>query len=178
MRYTEHQHRHNFAVWAGARAAQRGFTGVGLLREALEQSGVESFARQPKKLKEFDEQHSCWCNSISRFLDNKGVVGASYGRAAKLVNIYLKSMVVLRDLSGKSADVIHPPIDSILLSNLARDPKVDISARKKLRAVRWTKMDQEEYFRVIDLLRSINGERPFWEIEKYWTVSKEVVREC
>ena len=45
MAYTEFQHQHNFSVWAGARAAQRGFTNVELLRDALEQCGVTEFSK-------------------------------------------------------------------------------------------------------------------------------------
>jgi hypothetical protein len=47
MAYDAFQHRHNFAVWASARAAQRGFTDVATLKEALDDCGIVEFVRDP-----------------------------------------------------------------------------------------------------------------------------------
>jgi hypothetical protein len=37
------EHRHRFAVWAAARAAQRGFVTVEKLRDALEATDIVAF---------------------------------------------------------------------------------------------------------------------------------------
>lgn len=121
MPYSEYKHRHNFSVWAAARAAQRGFTNVEMLRDALEQCGIDVFVNTPSTESEFEGHHKQWCNSICDFLNEKGVQNVTYGRAAKLVNVYLKSMLVLKNLSGEPAKFIHPPIDRILLQNIAKN---------------------------------------------------------
>jgi hypothetical protein len=171
MRYTHHQHKHNFSVWAAARASQRGFATVSELQTALEQSGVERFAKQPKKLGSFDELHSGWCRAICATLESSGIANVTYGRAAKLVNVYLKSMVVLQDMNSKAASVIHPPIDRILLRNIASDVAIDQHHRKLCRHTNWTQLDEDQYFELISILRELGGGEPFWKIEKYWAPS-------
>ena len=172
MTYSEYTHRHNFAVWAAARAAQRGFTNVEMLRDALEQSGIESFIEKPSQESDFDNQHKLWCNSICDYLKEKGVQNVSYGRAAKLVNVYLKSMVVLNNISAKPAAFIHPPIDRILLQNLAKKT-ADMETKKRLKESNWTQLEEPEYFDLIGILKAINGNRPLWLVEEHWTVTNE-----
>lgn len=171
MKYTTHQHRHNFYVWAAARASQRGFATVPVLRAALEDSGVEKFAKRPMKLGAFDELHRRWCCSIRASLKSSGIGGVPYGRAAKLANVYLKGMIVLSDTDCKAAAIIHPPVDRILLRNIAADVSVDGNHRKFCRGINWTQLDEGEYFDLIFILREINGDEPFWKIERYWDVT-------
>ena len=171
MRYTPHQHRHNFSVWAAARASQRGFATVASLRIALEQCGVEDFARKPKKLGSFDEQHRTWCRAICVTLDSMELKGATYGRAAKLINVYLKGMVVLADINSNAAAIVHPPVDRILLRNIAADTAIAKHHRAICRRVNWTQLDESQYFELISVLREIKGDDPFWKLERYWSVA-------
>lgn len=174
MSYSEFKHRHNFAVWAAARAAQRGFTNVETLRDALEATTIQSFVSSPHTTEpEFERKHKEWCSCICRFLEGKKVKNVTYGRAAKLVNVYLKSMVVLNDLSGEAAKLIHPPIDRILLKNIAKIDTIGKFEKNILNAIKWTKLKEAEYFDLVKLLKHINGPRPFWLIEEYWTVVDE-----
>ena len=161
------EHRHRFAVWAAARAAQRGCKGasVEVLGRALRRSGVAGRARRgvsrPITNATFDQLHQRWCNSIISFLAQKGT-RFTYGRAAKLVAVYLKCMVILG--SGPDTDlahVSHPPIDDNLLTN--------IYGRKKLK---WTKLEREAYFGLISCLRArLKPDDPFWKLEQLWTVA-------
>ena len=41
MSYDLSEHRHRFAIWAAARASQRGFTTVENLRNALESTDIQ-----------------------------------------------------------------------------------------------------------------------------------------
>lgn len=173
MPYSEYNHRHNFSVWAAARAAQRGFTNVEMLRDALEQCGIDVFVNNPSPESEFEGRHKQWCNSICDYLNEKGVHNVSYGRAAKLVNVYLKSMLVLKNLSGEPAKFIHPPIDRILLQNIAKNVTMEKEEKKMLKATNWTQLQEEEYFQLINTLKGINGNRPFWQLEEHWTVTNE-----
>lgn len=85
------------------------------------------------------------------------------GIAAKLINVYLKSIFVC---GGHEEDAcvkaIHPPIDSNLLSNLEKKSSVKFTSKT------WTKFTSVEYQDAIDKVRTyLNGE-PLWKIEKYW----------
>ena len=66
MNYTIEQHKHNFSVWAAARAAQRGFTNLENLRDALEASGIREFLNNPNEtnMEEFQNLHKKWCKKI------------------------------------------------------------------------------------------------------------------
>jgi hypothetical protein len=178
MCYTEFEHRHNFASWAAARAAQRGVKGfsVNLAKEALEQCCVMSFVMLPPSDGEeenFDKLHKKWCGSICDYFKHKRVVGVTYGRAAKLVAVYLKNMAVLPDLQSTRAKYIHPPIDSILLSKIPQEIKVKLADddKARLRNARWTQLGKAEYFKLLKVLKKINGDEPLWQLEKYWTVT-------
>ena len=98
MPYDLFTHRHNFAVWAAARAAQRSFTGVQNLKEALEASGVQRFLPDPDFLTinciRFEELHKVWCTAIVASLSARAIQNVTYGRAAKLLAVYLKGMVI------------------------------------------------------------------------------------
>jgi hypothetical protein len=176
MPYDLFQHRHNFAVWAAARATQRGFTTTANLRDALENCGICEFLRQPAFTEitneNFEILHKRWCNLIFEFLRDRRIPAVSYGRAAKLVAIYLKTMVIIGGSAytnlGRCA---HPPIDRKLLRALARQAHLPIPSRQELRKINWTELIEEDYCALINTLRSIIGpETPFWTIEEYWTV--------
>ncbi|HZK81224.1 MAG TPA: hypothetical protein VFC46_09165 [Humisphaera sp.] len=183
------EHRHRFSVWAAARAAQRGCkkASVSLLRDAVERCGVVEFvtkfvkAEVPHAITEdaFSQYHSEWCGSILKIISERGVEGFAYGRAAKLVGIYLKSMVVLgtnqnADQNAKLARIIHPPIDGILLRNMSDCPEI-ISPRKAgWKNVKWTKLKEDEYFVLVSELRqALPAPEPFWKLERFWTVAEE-----
>jgi hypothetical protein len=175
--YDLFRHRHNFAVWAAARAAQRGFTSVAKLKDALECCGIREFvrtqARTPIIATRYDAYHRTWCRRIVRRLRATGVARVSHGRAAKLIAVYLKTMVVTA-LGGKTAlaRVAHPPIDRILLQNICRANEIDSAHRTEWRAINWSQLDAKEYYRLIRQLRAcLRSGQPFWMLEEYWTVT-------
>lgn len=177
MPYDLFEHRHRFASWAAARAAQRAFASVDILRAALEETDLADFLRQPASVRTdtatFERHHRRWCSTILGVLEENGVPGATYGRAAKLVAVYLKSMVVLGPASGSPLSaVIHPPIDSLLLENLAASGLAP-SYAPRWRRLRWTRLDEPAYYELIAELKTVlrDGE-PFWKLEEYWTVSR------
>jgi hypothetical protein len=179
MVYTLLDHRHRFSVWAAARAAQRGLKGgkVDVLRDAIEQSGVVEFASANIRVLDidgFDKEHCGWCLSIIEYLEGRGV-SASFGRAAKLIAIYLKSMVILDgSIPTECARIIHPPIDGILLRNLCKASDVQSPHKATWRSLKWTALGEREYYSLIEQLRlcTTRGE-PFWTLERYWTVTED-----
>lgn len=180
MDYEFFDHRHRFAVWASARAAQRGWLGarVEVLRDALESTDIVHFVRDPASVqvdeRAFDAHHRHWCTEIVDFLAEKGIAEVAYGRVAKLVAVYLKSMVVLGpDGTSPLASIAHPPIDRILLKNLASSDVVS-PHKSKWRATTWTTLDEQSYYALISQLRDVLAKsEPFWKLEKFWTVTND-----
>lgn len=169
--YDLFEHRHRFAVWAAARAAQRGFASVALLREALEATDLVDFLLGPGSLETgaatFDALHRRWCSAIVDFLHERGIDGPAYGRAAKLVAVYLKAMIVTGPHpDSRLASVAHPPIDRILLKNVSAATR-----SPRWRTLAWTQLDERSYYELIAEFRVLLPEQePFWKLERYWTV--------
>jgi len=91
--------------------------------------------------------------------------------AAKLINIYLKSIFVCgSDSRNKKVKAIHPPIDSVLLDALY---KQNVAGKKKewqsAKKTRWSKLNSSQYQSIIDAIKvAIPNENGLWEIEEYW----------
>ncbi len=182
MPYTIADHAHNYAAWCAATAARRGLPkGNGPLVSALEASDLPALLNGPPDLwpatdTDFAASHSDWCQQVMAIVDKAlGADGAcSFGRAAKLVAIYIKTRVVVGDLAANPfARVAHPPIDRILLQNLASDPQFPVHVRQLWRGTTWTTLSEAEYAVVIESLRMVVGEEPWWTIEQYWSPVQE-----
>src|SRR2546428_12007924 len=125
------EHGHSFAVWAAARRSQRGFTTVEPLRDALQATDIRKVLSAPQTLQlsalQFDALHRRWCSSICSILGQRRIAKVTYGRAAKLVAVYLKAIVIMGDGCNSSFGRnlhLHPPIDRILLHGLASSDKI------------------------------------------------------
>lgn len=150
MAYDLVEHRHRFSVWAAARAAQRGLKGgkVEVLRDAQE--------------------------TIIAYLASRDVT-ASFGRAAKLIAIYLKSMVILNGTADMTQfRTVHPPIDGILLHSMCKATDLQSTYKKTWQKVKWTALSEDQYYSLIDQLRMcIARGEPFWTLERFWTVTDD-----
>ena len=177
MSYDLFERRHRFAVWAAARAAQRGFATVEDLRDALEATNLRQFVTDSSSLNidaaAFEVQHRSWCRSIADNLSEKGVANATFGRAAKLVAVYLKSMIVLGPHAGSAlATIVHPPIDRILLQNLGMSAETQSEHKKAWLTASWTLLDEASYYSLLSQLRTVLGRSdPWWLLERHWTVT-------
>jgi len=159
---------HNYAVWTAARAAQRGFTTTKNINAAINKTYLKKLVTNYhiSTPQEFDSFHKENCYTIIDYLNAKLkntpkiTKKITYGRIAKIVNVYLKTAIVIKD-EGKSklAKIVHPPIDRILLKAI---PDFKYSKRK------WTQMAEREYFEVINEIRKIERDS-LWKIEKYWS---------
>lgn len=119
--YDFKEHLHRYAVWTAARAVQRGFAKTETIKEAINSSHLQRFSQRNdiKTFEQFENEHTIVCSNILKSFKEKDIRGASYGRAAKIVNIYLKTAVILPTKGGSDfAKIIHPPIDRILLTNI------------------------------------------------------------
>lgn len=164
--YTFNEHKHRYAVWTAARA-QRAFVKNEKICEAIEKTSLRNFAETITTINqsEFDHQHKEWCHDIIEFFGEKE---CKYGRAAKIVAIYLKTAVIL-PAQGLSplCNVIHPPIDSIFLHNIAEKTKL-----KNLAKLRWTNLKEEAYWTLVDTLRKEFNDCN-WLLEYYWNIAAE-----
>jgi len=177
MNYDLAEHRHRFAIWAAARAAQRGFTTVGNLRDALEATDIREVLSDPDTLRisatQFDALHQGWCSSICSSLSARQVSKVTHGRAAKVVAVYLKAVVLMGDRSDSQLGRnMHPPIDRTLLQSLAASDQITSPHKATWRSVSWTQLDRAGYDVLISQLRgTIPAGAPFWTIEEHWEPS-------
>ena len=93
---------------------------------------------------DFDKHHESWCESIMQTWERDEIKGASYGRAAKLLAVYIKSMIVVRDGQSKLSAVAHPPIDRMILKNISKDESIKHQNRGGWKEIKWTKMNKSE----------------------------------
>ena len=170
MKYTFNQHIHNYAVWTAARAVQRGFTSTVNIKSAIEAASLRDLIDKKTQFNEneFDAFHR---ETARKIIENLQIIDsvvsnkATYGRAAKIIAIYIKTISVIRD-SGSSnlAKYAHPPIDRILLSNLHKRHN-NLGFDKYT----WTLLNEHSYFELIDKLRTFKYDY-FWEVEEYWII--------
>lgn len=174
-------HRHQFAAWAAARASQRAFIATKPLIEALTpQLSTLALGMDCDDSDKFDDAHKADCEEIQAFLskypelnkESKGKI--TYGRAAKLLNVYLKSLIVLPYPDEPLSHIIHPPIDRVLLQKAAN---LDNDTKKLFSDAVWTKFDEKKYFRTLRALKKLLPEdAPFWKIEALWIPWQEYTR--
>lgn len=177
MTYSHFQHRHNFAAWCAARAVQRGFAKTPILKAALEKSGVVEFIKgntgEVLSQTDFDILHGQWCDTILKSWEEAKVKGSSYGRAAKLIAVYIKSMIVVQTDGNSLSNIAHPPFDRILLQNISKDKTIHHPNKSDWRETNWTSLDKRAYDKLIADFRQVFEGEPFWAIEKYWVVQDD-----
>ncbi len=166
MAYNFNEHKHNYAVWTAARAVQRNFTTTLKIKKAIEVSDLRKFSEDETNytVEDFDIFHKECANQIINAFKKNGLEEVSYGRAAKIISIYLKTSVILNSKgeNGKS-EIIHPPIDSILLNNISKEfPEL-----KELQSIRWTKLDEPKYWELVSKLKTFFVDFN-WKLEEFW----------
>jgi len=175
--YTNEEHSHRFAVWTAARAATRGMKGgtTNNVEEAIESSRLRTLIDSPKEhspISDFityQRVHNQYCDGIIKhFKSIKDIPNGTctYGRAAKIIAIYIKTRI-LNTEDHRLMNFVFPPIDSILLENLAKEYPMF----KDLKKVKWTQLKSDEYNDIIARLNNewcMKNDMKMWEVEKYW----------
>lgn len=164
--YNYEEHLHRYAIWTAARAQRGIFASTEIIKKAITKINLkeEAFKLSPETSgKDFDTWHFKITNQLMDILknDQKDV---EFGRAAKIINIYLKTTLVIPNCDKESELLknIHPPIDSILIKNLIVNNKLSSIYRK----TRWSKMKKEEYAEIINELKHYFN--ILWKSEAYW----------
>lgn len=153
MKYNIRTHIHLFASWAASRAASTSsrnrFT-VETGQKILENAAIRNFILDPNSLPndeiKFDYLHKTWREEIINFSKKHGGKEFTHGVAAKLINIYLKGIIICGGFHNHpNARFIHPPIDSVLLGELASH-NFNNKARfwRKAKKVAWSNFDSND----------------------------------
>jgi len=163
--YSSEDHIHNFACWTAARASQRGFATTDDISKAINKSGLRTLAFKElpaiKDQEEYDSKHTRICKKIEDLLKESHPQKATFGRAAKIVAIYLKTAVVIPNITESFISFIHPPIDRILLENIKKKEQLIDTVPA------WTQFTKKEYYVIWNKIKGL-GEGQNWMIEKYW----------
>ena len=181
--FTPGEHRFRFAAWTAARASSRGVKGLTgacaqkLLRDTKD---LLDIARNPdilpKSYDRFNRAHKTWCKDMIERSRIKLPQELSYGRVAKLVNVFLKTlflgqftMITPNNVDAAPfADVIHPPVDRLLLNALCKKDLAPGNFWKEKRNKGWTNFDQGDYTQVIHRIHEVTNGR-LWTIEEHWS---------
>lgn len=163
MAYDIKEHKHRFSIWTSARA-QRSFVSTRLISSVINNTSLREFAESGNNFdcNSYDDQHRKWCREILSEFKKKGIT-TSYGRAAKIIAIYLKTSVIIgNNMNPDLNNFIHPPIDSMILKSFSGDAKF-----KDFKSKKWTKFDEGSYWEVVERIREKCGSFN-WKIESQW----------
>ncbi|WP_421566342.1 hypothetical protein [Ochrobactrum sp. EDr1-4] len=181
--YTFAEHRQRFAGWAAATAA-RSSTKCRFTREEglqlIQQVGLLDYSewKDLPSPQDFDTMHLALRNKLCTAASDVLRVGPqrfTHGVAAKLLNCYFKALYlsgpcleIINSENRNKANSLHPPIDRLLLTELARR---DIGGAADFWRTRymigWSNFSSDEYQKTIDEIRRVtDGE--LWRIEQYW----------
>jgi hypothetical protein len=172
--YAIELHSHRFSAWAASRAASvKGCRfRVEQGREILEGCGFNTSFSTPDSLPDLssiDEKHRVWRRKAIEIASIKGLTFTD-GVAAKLINCYLKSRLVCAGYSDHpKVAALHPPIDKLLLEELAaQNFGSERAAWKRYSNRGWSKLDSDDYEIIVSLIRKHLGDQPLWIIEEHW----------
>lgn len=180
--YTESEHRHRYASWCASRAASvrnkcsfSAKTG----KVIVERSGLSKLANGWEELPspcDFDAWHRKMRKKMCLIaVKTDGVKGEfTDGIAAKLINIYLKTLFVIPAHTKITSEEInklnsiHPPIDRTLLKNLAKanvgGNEMNWSQYLNL-GKSWSSFSSDIYEEVISKIKKVSG-KELWKIEE------------
>lgn len=166
--YNQDEHSHRFACWTAATAVRRGNKNWNnaKIKEVIEKSKLRYilFLKQKINYSLYSKTHEAICNMIINEFGEKYF--CSFGQAAKIVAIYLKT-TLMGNQDHPLSKIMHPPIDSVLLKNLSKVSEEFKDFQNKT----WTAFDVREYNEVLNKIRvwSDNNQTDLWEVEKYWS---------
>lgn len=176
MLYTIDVHNHRLAAWSASTAARASRLCRFSVQQGvriLEGSGFDRDLASPDLLPQpdaLDFVHRGWRTRVIDAAAQEGVPPFTHGVAAKLINSYLKVRFVCGGHhEHERVRRLHPPIDALLLMELARNDVGGLRRDwRRFAHARWSKFDSDTYEGVIKLIKeTLNGE-PMWTIEQYW----------
>ncbi len=181
--YTEQEHRHRFASWCASRAASvrnKCTFSAKAGQEIIEASELVKVSYGWDKLNfsnqnEFDRWHFEMRESICLVAKEKVTGDCTHGIAAKIINIYLKTIFIVGVHGKLSSDqvkilgFIHPPIDRTILKELTKNNVGGLATEwRKYETTGFSKFKSEEYEAFIYLIKKVTYGNPLWTIEEHF----------
>lgn len=178
--YPIEKHKHLYAKWCAAAAYGRGLVGGGnsLAFKLIEASGLCQVSGPEHIGQNVDKWQLSFMKKIEVEAARLGVIDFSFGRAQKLVNIYLKTVLVCGGHhQHPSVAFLHPPLDFELFkgvrSYLSKNRAAMGEARSAFIAAqkrnpRWTKFSEADYVAHIDAIKLLMDGKPLYQVEEYW----------
>jgi len=178
--YCIEKHKHHYGKWCAAAAYGRGLVGGGneLAFKLIDLSGLCQVTGPDDIGQNVDEWQVSFMKKIEVEAKRLGVTNFTFGRAQKLVNIYLKTVLVCGGHhQHPSVALLHPPLDFELFKGLRsflsknrskmRTARSAFISAQKLNS-RWTKFSEDDYEAHIEVIKLIMAGRPLYQIEEYW----------
>lgn len=178
--YPIEKHKHLYAKWCAAAAYGRGLAGGGnsLAFQLIEASGLGQVTGPEQIGQNVDKWQMSFMKKIEAEAARVGVTDFSFGRAQKLVNIYLKTVLVCGGHhQHPSVALLHPPLDSELFKGLRSFLSKNRAAMGKARSAfiaaqkrnpRWTKFSEADYVAHIDVIKLLMVGKPLYQVEEHW----------
>lgn len=182
VEYTIREHKHRFAVWCAASAYGRGLEGGGntLAKSLIEAVGLDQVQGPGDIGADVDEWLMGYMRQMVAVAKTQANDQFTFGHAQKLVNIYLKSLIVCGGHHQEAAvGKLHPPLDSVLLNGLRRHLFKNRGSLKPVRAAfleaqrasrSWTAFDEGHYRQHIGVIKMVVGAEPLFTAEKHWQI--------
>lgn len=183
--YNPNDHLHNFACWTAAAAVRRGFTTNKVIADAIERCKLKELALELiEGSSKYSNKHNSKCHDLIRelkkldpsdvhSLDTNFNKKCTFGRAAKILAIYMKTFVVSQYINDNQkvaiVNSIYPPIDQILLDGLFEKYP---TLKPKLKNYKWTKASEDDYENLKKILIE-KGLKFDWTLEEYWKGYRE-----
>jgi len=163
----------DFATWTAFSAARRSpIRSQEDLTKLINKPDYEKILRN-KKVN--SSSFTRWHRTSVKKIKQAAGTGFSYGWAAKLINVYLKSRVYL---GGENRlcliSYLHPPIDQYLIAGLKEEVRKmggeehHLDTLKKYKSI--VKIDKKFYENLIAVFREISKEKncKLIELEQFW----------
>ena len=174
MTYSIAEHTHRFAAWAAGRAASVSgcrFT-ARKAQKILEAAGLNRVLAEAQRLPSpgrVDAVHRGWRRKVIAAAAAEGR-RFTHGVAAKLINVYMKAGFVCGGRhQHRHVRALHPPIDSVLLDELARNNFGGLRAKwNAAKKARWSKFKSNQYEALIRHIRRALKGSALWKIEEHW----------
>ncbi|WP_244818580.1 hypothetical protein [Caballeronia sp. Lep1P3] len=182
--YSIEKHKHMYAKWCAAAAYRRGLPGANnsLAFELIEGSGLSEVTGPEHIGQNVDEWQMSFMETIEAAALQSGVSGFSFGRAQKLVNIYLKTVLVCGGHHRHpSVALLHPPLDRELFGGIRSFLSKNHTAMGEAwsaftaaqnRNSKWTTFTKIDYVAHIDAIKLLMAGKPLYQVEEYWDLSR------
>ena len=182
IQYSIEKHKHTYAKWCAAAAYGRGLAGGGntLAFKLIDLSGLGQVTGPEHIGQSVDEWQMSFMRKIKSEAECLGIGDFSFGRAQKLVNIYLKTILVCGGHhQHPKVALLHPPLDFELFKGLRTFLSKNRGAMSEARSAflsaqrrnpRWTMFSEADYVAHIDAIKLLMADKPLYQVEEHWNL--------